>query len=182
MSVREMTTYSGAVVDPLADDFVPDIEDIAHALSMICRYNGHTSRFYSVAEHSVLVARWVGGQYRTPRLRRRAMRTAILHDGTEAFLGDQARPIKWRLDGYAEMERRVDARICVTFAVAPWCQHLHGADDRIIVDEMTQLMKGPLHPSLAEMQPLGVTLPCWSPAEAKAAFLSLWHELEGDLP
>jgi hypothetical protein len=71
------------VTDPKPEDI--DILDIAHSLSMQCRYNGHTKGFYSVAEHSVLVANLV-----PPRLRLQA----LLHDASEAYVGDVIRPIK----------------------------------------------------------------------------------------
>lgn len=80
---------SGLRVDPLdlsADDIT--IEDIAHHLSRICRFNGGVPSFYSVAEHSLRVAQKVD---------RRHAKWAMLHDAAEAYLGDITRPIKSRL-------------------------------------------------------------------------------------
>src|SRR5690606_5290032 len=76
-----MQTFTGRAVYPLdlrPDDI--DIQDIAHALSMQCRYAGHTRQFYSVAEHSVHVARWCR-QYGPA-----AALEGLLHDATEAYL------------------------------------------------------------------------------------------------
>jgi len=84
--VSALTTWSGHHFDPLHPD--PDlicIEDIAHALSNICRYGGHADSFYSVAQHSHLMSTFC-----TPRLRR----ACLLHDAAEAYIGDMVRPIK----------------------------------------------------------------------------------------
>lgn len=79
-------TFTGKKVFPLAmtTDMV-DIKDIAHALSLKCRFTGHCRTFYSVAEHSMRVAELV-----RPELKL----AALLHDAAEAYLPDFARPIK----------------------------------------------------------------------------------------
>jgi uncharacterized protein len=79
-------TYTGRRFSPLAprpEDVC--IEDIAHALANKCRFTGHTQRFYSVAEHSVLVQSLVSPPYGL---------AALLHDAAEAYLPDIASPIK----------------------------------------------------------------------------------------
>lgn len=175
-----MHLFSGDIVDPLAEGFVPRIEDIAHSLSMQCRYNGHTREFYSVAEHSVHVARWVMAQYGTPQIKRRAGRTALLHDAAEAYLGDVARPIKWRLPGYAQMEEQVAAAIADEFGLdtLSWCEHLQDADNRIILDEMHTLFDGQVDPSLVHLDPLGVAIEGWHPNYAAHKFLQMWEAVQ----
>jgi hypothetical protein len=79
-----------------------DVEEIAHALSMQCRYTGHTSRFYSVAEHSVLVARIM------KRLDLGNPFEGLMHDATEAYLSDIAAPWKAMLPDYKVMEARLE--------------------------------------------------------------------------
>src|SRR5207248_1661023 len=70
---------------PRAEDIC--IEDIAHGLAMTCRYGGQCLRFYSVSEHSVLVSRLVAPEF---------AREALLHDASEAYIGDMIRPLKYQ--------------------------------------------------------------------------------------
>lgn len=79
-----MQTYTGRrfyPFEPSGDDMC--IQDIAHALSLLCRYNGHCLGFYSVAQHSVMVS-----------LHCKYPLHGLLHDADEAYLGDISRPVK----------------------------------------------------------------------------------------
>ena len=95
-----MLTYTGKLINPL-DLTVDDvcIEDIAHALSNMCRYNGHVSQFYSVAEHCVLLA--ITDEYPgyTP--------WKLLHDASEAYLPDVCAGYKDYLGDFNEIEERI---------------------------------------------------------------------------
>lgn len=88
------------LADPECSDFT--ITDIAHALGRVCRFAGHTNRFYSVAEHCVHVALLVPMEL---------VRPALLHDASEAFIGDVTRPLKAMLPDYREIEARVEDAI-----------------------------------------------------------------------
>lgn len=94
-----------------------DIDDIAHALSHMGRFTGHTSRFYSVAEHSVLVADIVrhltGGD--DPWL----MLSALMHDSTEAYLADISAPFKGALTNYKDLEQFTWVRIAHKYRMHP---------------------------------------------------------------
>lgn len=83
-------------LDPHPDDI--DIHDIAHHLSLLCRFTGACSHFYSVAEHSVLVSELL--EREDPKL---AM-LGLMHDATEAYLGDVGRPLKAHLPEYVAIE------------------------------------------------------------------------------
>lgn len=84
--VRPMRTYSGRQVWPLdPQQFHLSFDDVAHHLAMLCRWNGSCRSFYSVAQHSVYVARLVPSELQA---------AALLHDAAEAYLGDVVRPIK----------------------------------------------------------------------------------------
>ena len=91
-----MQTFTGRAYfphDPDPKDVC--IDDIAHALSMLCRFTGHTTRFYSVAEHSVHVMQLVPIEHRF---------VALMHDATEAYLNDLSRPLKMGLAEYKKIE------------------------------------------------------------------------------
>lgn len=90
------TTRSGQVLN--LDFIKPEnvrIEDIAHSLSFQCRFNGHTERFYSVAEHSLVLRDLVREESGIQNLNRRM--AAMLHDAAECYLGDITKPAKERL-------------------------------------------------------------------------------------
>jgi len=164
-------TFSGHEfwpMDPRASEV--HIEDIAHALSMQCRYAGHGLQFYSVAEHSVMVASWL----RDVGAPRAAILQGLLHDATEAYLVDVPRPVKAFLPGYKEAEAKVWVAVCrrynLDLLISPW---VHEADNRIIADEMAQNM---VRPDPSYDNPLGIDLKFWSPAEAKAAFMMIFCE------
>jgi len=168
-------TFTGRQAYPMdlrADEI--HIEDIAHSLAMQCRYTGHCLRFYSVAEHSVLMARWIRGRYGDTL----AMQ-ALLHDATEAFLTDVPRPIKPFLPGYREAEARAWLAIAERFGVdVVVAGEVHDADARILVDERAQNMA----PSAVEWEDmpdfgLGVRLEFWTPEQAEAEYLATYWSL-----
>ncbi len=102
-TMRWMQTYTGRVIDianPKPEDI--DIVDIAHALVRLCRYGGHVASWYSVAGHSLAMARFA------ETLSDRAMLECLLHDATEAYLGDTISPVRKLLTDWT---RRVVAEV-----------------------------------------------------------------------
>lgn len=75
-----------------------NVNDIAHSLSMQCRFVGHSSRFYSVAEHSWHVARMLDGCSLAVQL------SGLLHDASEAYITDVPSPVKQHLNNYEDLE------------------------------------------------------------------------------
>ncbi|MBX7271089.1 phosphohydrolase [Stutzerimonas chloritidismutans] len=144
--------------------------DIAHALSQLCRFNGHTSRHYSVAQHSLLVASIVPAEHQL---------AALLHDATEAYVGDMVRPLKLGMREfyetqslvslYDEVERKVWLAICAHFYLEPELPDcVHKGDMIALATERAQLM--PDHDDrwecIAGIAPLEVQLENWTPAQA----------------
>lgn len=98
----KIETVSGLffnVIDPQPDQI--SINDIAHALSLNCRFVGQCSSFYSVAEHSWHVARLLDGCPLSVQL------AGLLHDSSEAYITDVASPVKQYLPDYQVMEDRI---------------------------------------------------------------------------
>lgn len=88
-----------------------EIEDIAHALSHICRFAGHTNKFYSVAQHSILCAVMAMG--REPVF----MLKVLLHDAAEAYIGDLASPIKTKIKYYKKIDNNLSSVIFRKFGL-----------------------------------------------------------------
>lgn len=161
-----LQTYTGKAffpMDPKPEDI--DIIDIAHGLSNLCRYSGQTRHFYSVAQHSVLLAQCAPEELKLH---------ALLHDAAEAYLVDIPRPIKPHLPKYREIENRVGHVIAELFKLGGKTPaEIKVLDDRIVADEMAQLFGKPgkafVVPNMPE--PLGVKIDPWSPGKAKAEFL-----------
>lgn len=110
-----------------------EIEEIAHALSHLCRYTGHVSQFYSVAQHSVMVSKLVPQQDRL---------VGLLHDASEAFLGDVASPLKRLLPDYKAIEQRVERAIAKRFDLEyPFPESVKKADLIMLVTEKRDLLR-----------------------------------------
>ncbi len=163
-----MTTYSGKVItvfDPKAEQI--DITDIAQALSMLCRFTGHTSSFYSVAQHSVLVSMCLPS---------RLGLQGLLHDAQEAYIGDLSRPVKHHpgMQAYRELETRLEWVIRDHFDLPrDFDPMVKTIDNLIVIDEAKRFMSNldwtVGHPCL------GLSIRPWSPEEAKSAFLDAFR-------
>lgn len=113
------------------------IEDIANALGNCCRYSGHVKRFYSVAEHSIIMANYVYNETRNAEF----ALTALMHDATEAYLVDVPRPIKPHLEGYMDIEESLSNVIFEKFNIQPMGEYIHYLDTNIVRNEAEILFK-----------------------------------------
>lgn len=148
------------------------IEDIAHSLSMQCRFVGHVSSFYSVAEHSVRVSHKCSQH---PLY-------ALLHDSGEAFLGDLSAPLKHQpeMAEYRGAEKRVMAAVCEKFGLPlDEPQEVKDADRRMLLTEARDLGLD-VTGWYTEFSPFEEKITPWSPARAEREFLDRYAELTGD--
>ncbi|MBQ2192248.1 MAG: phosphohydrolase [Clostridia bacterium] len=138
-----MNTYTGRKFDPMT--ITPadiDGRDVAHALSMMCRGNGHLRRFYSVAQHSLNCAK----EAKARRFERRVVLACLLHDASEAYIADIIRPVKEHLPGYLDIESRIMAAVFARFGLSDLDEEEHAAwkliDDDLLETELHALLPG----------------------------------------
>lgn len=187
-----MQTYTGRQfwpLDPRPEEI--DLEDIAHSLSMQCRFAGHCYTFYSVAEHCVRVSnaleRLREGWPDAPLF----ALMGLMHDASEAYLVDLPRPVKRAVEGYAEAEELVQSAIWHRFGlcegqfngrpavIAPGCAALIKlADNTLLATEARDLMGKPPVPWEALPDPLPETIIPWTQGEARAWFIERFNELQ----
>lgn len=151
------------------------IESIAHALSHLCRFTGHTYSFYSVAQHSVLVSLLVPEDM---------AREGLLHDAQEAFIGDVATPLKRLLPDYLAIEERFESVIAERFGLT-WTPEtrraVKQADMTMLATERRDLLgrakEGMEWAALRDVLPLSYPVQPMRPENAKRAFLDRAKEL-----
>jgi hypothetical protein len=167
-----ITTYSGGkfpYADPESYNF--KISEIAHSLSQLNRFTGHSTKPYNVAEHSVRVSYMVPECDALP---------ALMHDTSEAFVGDVASPLKALLPDYQQIEDRVMRAIFKQFGIAlPLPESVHEADKLSCYQEgyllVTDWRKN-LDCSHLEW-PFSPPIHCWGPRKSKQAFIARYAEL-----
>jgi uncharacterized protein len=118
-----------------------DIIDIAHALSLLCRANGHIRHFYSVAQHSLNCSL----EAKARGLSEEIQLACLLHDASEAYISDITRPVKRSLPQYLEFEEVLQSQIFDKFKLAQLKAEDHvlvkEIDDCLLYYELLDLMK-----------------------------------------
>jgi hypothetical protein len=166
--------YSGKsfyFLDPQWQDF--DIKDIAHSLSLTCRFTGQCKRFYSVAEHSVGVSKLLDGTgYEMD---------GLLHDGGEAYLPDVASPVKQFLPDYNKIEDTIVNVLFDKYGLEyPFHPLVKKADREMLSTEAHYLLpsKGDTWGFWDNERPaIGEKPKFLSPKKAKQLFLDRYREL-----
>ncbi len=123
-----LNTYTGKIFDPLQPHAEGiDIRDISHALSLMCRANGHFPTFYSVAQHSICCMK--EAEARGYSLRVQLL--CLLHDASEAYIADITRPVKRVLADYKEIEKNLLSAI-----FAKWLRPIPSEDEMKLMCEI----------------------------------------------
>lgn len=185
MSAKKTKTlcYSGwlkTVTGIKLDIFNPNpkdirVGDIAHSLSMLCRFNGHCPKFYSVAQHSVIVSNLVKPEFALE---------GLCHDFSEALLGDFVRPIKKYLPDYIAMEHQVEKCFAKAFKLKTnkSCKkNVKWADNVALVTEVRDLLEHEdcLSEYCPDVEPMKEKIRPLSQKKSYELFLERFFELTG---
>jgi 5'-deoxynucleotidase YfbR-like HD superfamily hydrolase len=159
------------------------IEDLASALSNICRYSGHLPRFYSVAQHLVNTSRLVEPEHAY---------TALMHDTAEAFTNDLPTPLKWALPIFKELETSIESAMSKRFGFQfPYPAEIKDADSIMLILEKRHIKEDTsVWPAYEKFEKELikheddyldlVNLDSWQPRRAKREFLERWNELRNE--
>jgi 5'-nucleotidase len=174
-----LQTVSGRFVNPFDPDPTQiDIQDITRALANTCRFGGHCRSFYSVAQHSVIVSELVEERGGDPE----DVFAALMHDASEAYLGDMPHPIKHRSalgEAFKAAEDRLEQALQTRFKIKAGVPEIKRADRALLATERRALSTEDWHwPELDGIEPLEIQLTAWSPDEAAARFQARYEELE----
>lgn len=147
-------TSSGVKFYPLNPD--PQgilIEDIAHALSLLCRGNGHVKVFFSVGQHCIHCAKEAEQRGYSTRL----ILACLLHDASEAYLSDITRPVKQHLQDYCRYEEHLLEVIYKKFLGSPLSQEeqklVKIIDDDMLYYDLRDLLNEFVNKSVGEQEP-----------------------------
>jgi len=150
------------------------VEDIAHHLANICRFNGGISQFYSVAEHCFHVSNLVSPY--------RAL-DGLLHDASEAYIGDVVRQQKKHFGNYKAIEKNIMTVIAVKFKLDLNFQahpEIKLVDEKLAYTEAMRLGKDTDEwPTKQTPFDLGI-IGCWKPELAKSRFLNRFWSIYDD--
>jgi hypothetical protein len=174
-----LQTVSGRWVNPFDPDPEQlDANDIARALANQCRFGGHSRVFYSVAQHSVIVSKLVEENGGDPE----DVFAALMHDATEAYLGDMPHPLKHRSPlgkAFKEAETHLEQALNERFAIKPDVPEIKRVDKALLATERRAFSAEDWHwPELDGVEPLDLELTAWTPDEAARAFAERYEELD----
>ncbi len=164
------------------DKFNPDdvcLQDIAHALSYQCRYNGHGHAFYSIAEHSMNIASYIMEEairLGKDEQGKKLVKQALLHDAAEAYCGDMVHPLKMLMPAFKQYEEELMGNILAKYGCSrKLAKKVKELDTRIMLNEKRVLFPAntPRWELEDQWEPLpGVVIHCFTPDVIYPVYLS----------
>ncbi len=156
------------------EKYTHNIRAIAHSLSHLCRFNGHVNEFYSVAQHSVMVSYLVPPEFAFQ---------GLMHDTTEAYIGDMSSPLKSMFPEYKALERRIWKTIAKFYGMPEEMDRsIHEADLIALATEKRDLLvdiaKVQHWISTEHREPVKEIIVPVSCVEARSMFLARFYELQ----
>ncbi len=172
-----MTTFTGEDFQPVAPEIEKvNIKDIAHALSLICRGNGHLKHFYSVAQHSVNCSLEAKARGYSSKIQL----VCLLHDGSEAYIADIVRPVKSHLKNYLEIEEILQNIIYQKFIKedidSQDLKKMKEIDDAVLLYELDELTSKDIKLNEYRLKS-NVNLDLQDMKKVEIEFLNLFNEL-----
>ena len=171
-AVRQNTyirTYTGRqffLMRPTAE--MVSLDDVAHALARLCRYTGHCSAFYSVAQHSVLMSKLASSK--------EVAQWCLLHDAAEAYVGDVSTPLKLLLPNYREIEKKIMGVIAERFGLVPEKpEEMDHLDQVMLATEQRDLM--PTRDGCPDVKPNSSPVQPWTVGTSETQFIFRFDEL-----
>lgn len=165
-------THTGKMfylLDPRPEDI--DIQDIAHHLARLCRFNGAGQSLYSVAQHCCIVAQECSPSNKLH---------ALLHDAAEAYIGDMVHPIKIlpELAFYREVEQSIMSAVAVAFGLESSIMPEEVACADLVARRTEARDLGIFSPEweISDVQPWNFTITPLDPCKAEVLFLNYYHQ------
>lgn len=176
-----MTTFTKISFDTMNPDLNKIvIEDIAHALSMMTRANGHFPEFFSVAQHSIQCCKEAQVRNYTPRI----ALACLLHDASEAYLSDISRPVKKNMTMYLQIEEQLQKMVYKKYLGGSLDKEeaalMKNIDDACLYYEFLHFM----NQKVFSFEPVMVSSPSYETApmkEVEAEFLRLFEQLNVEI-
>ena len=170
-----MQTFTARTIDlknPDPDQI--DIMDIAHGLSHVCRFAGQAKFFYSVAQHSVHVAEMCLDQHAL---------VGLLHDATEAYLGDVPSPVKHLCPDYKRLEKKLWGAIAEKFDLPKTIpKAVKDVDLRMLATERPKVFdkRIPWGPLMDKLEPYPIQVEGKTSIVARSLFLGIYSNITGE--
>ena len=177
-----ITTYTGKHFEPAnPDPEMIQIEDIAHALSLICRGNGHVKTFWSVGQHCISCAKEACARGLSTRI----ALACLLHDASECYMSDIPRPFKKGLPDYRAREERLLDTIYRKFtgsSLTPEEQaQLKAIDDAMLWYDLKILLGEKQSGDVPELQ-IDLDYSVRPFPDVEKEYLELFHRFSGEMP